>query len=189
MAERIFEPLGMTDTGFWVPEAKLDRLAAPCARDDRGALIAWDDRRPGGWSRPPVFEAGGGGLVSTAKDFHAFAAMLLDRGRHDSRPILSPESVAEMTRDQIAPEQKAASPFASGFWDTNGWGLGMSVTTARDGVGGPGRFGWAGGYGTAFEADPETGIVAILLMQRLMKAPDDLDIAREFLKLGYAAAA
>ena len=70
---------------------------------------------------PPAFASGGGGLVSTADDFLAFGRMMLDRGRHGTDRILARPTVELMTTDHITPEQKAASPFSPGFWDTDGW--------------------------------------------------------------------
>ena len=81
--ERIFNPLGMKDTGFSVPEAKLDRLAT-CYQTDpaTGGLVVFDEARGGRFARPPVFESGGGGLVSTVDDFLAFGRMMLNKGKH-----------------------------------------------------------------------------------------------------------
>ena len=189
LSERIFAPLGMNDTSFWVPEAKLDRLATCYQIDlDTGQLVVWDKARGGKWSRPPTFEAGGGGLVSTVDDYLAFCRMMLNGGRYGSERILTRASVEAMTSDQITPAQKAASPFFPGFWDNQGWGFGLSVTTEPDDISStPGRYGWAGGYGTTFIADPNSGLVAILLMQRLATGPDDFEINQQFLKLAYHA--
>jgi CubicO group peptidase (beta-lactamase class C family) len=184
---RIFAPLGMEDTGFFVPEEKIGRLAACYVRGEGDKLVRWEPR-DSPWSVPPSFEAGGGGLVSTADDYLAFARMMLGGGSYEGVRILGAESVAEMVSDQITPGQKAASPFFPGFWDTNGWGLGLSVTVAPDIYSdAPGRFGWTGGFGTVFAADPNRGMVALVLIQRLMGGPDDMAIADEFLRLAYAA--
>jgi CubicO group peptidase (beta-lactamase class C family) len=167
--ERIFEPLGMKDTGFSVPEAKLDRLAA-CYQVDAatGRLAVFDEARDGGWARAPVFESGGGGLVSTVDDYLAFCRMMLNKGKSGGERILSRLSVEVMTTDQITPEQKSASPFFPGFWDNHGWGFGVSMITRRDGVAAvPGRFGWDGGYGTSGYSDPQEDMVAILMTQSL----------------------
>jgi len=184
MAERIFEPLGMKDTGFFVSPEKLHRLATAYQRDEAGKLVVWDKARGGKWDGPPPFEAGGAGLVSTVDDFHAFARMMLSFGEHESKRILTRESVEAMTTDQITREQKAASPFYPGFWDNRGWGLGLSMTRAPDGSG---HYGWDGGYGTTYVANPARDTVAILLMQRMMAGPDDFVINLEFLKLAYEA--
>jgi CubicO group peptidase (beta-lactamase class C family) len=167
--KRIFEPLGMKDTGFSVPEAKLDRLAA-CYQIDAaaGKPVLFDEARGSQWARPPVFESGGGGLVSTVDDYLAFCRMMLNKGKNGGERILSRLSVELMTTDQITPEQKAVSPFLPGFWDNHGWGFGLSIITRRDGVAAvPGRFGWAGGYGTSGYSDPQEDMVAILMTQSL----------------------
>jgi CubicO group peptidase (beta-lactamase class C family) len=189
LEQRIFAPLEMQDTGFSVPQAKLGRFAT-CYRADppSGKLVVWDEARGGRWSRPPVFEAGGGGLVSTADDYFAFARMMLDHGMRDQHVILAPHSVEAMITDQITPAQKAASTFYPGFWDTRSWGFGLSMTTAPDDIAKvPGRYGWDGGYGTTYVADPHEDMVAILLTQRVMQGPDDSAINQEFLKLAYRA--
>ena len=190
LRERIFAPLGMKDTGFSVPEAKLDRLAT-CywtGGTGTGNLAVFDEARGGRFAKPPVFEAGGGGLVSTVDDYLAFSRMMLDKGRHGSERILSRLSVELMTTDHITPEQKAASPFFPGFWDNRGWGFGLSVITRRDDLAGvPGRFGWDGGYGTSGYSDPKEDMVAILMTQRLWDSPRLPDVHVDFWTLAYQA--
>jgi len=166
--ERIFEPLGMKDTGFSVPPANLDRLAtAYWPNAETGALELHDATADSRWSRAPAFQDGGAGLVSTVDDYLAFGQMLLDKGKHGSQRILSRLSVEAMTADQLTPEQKAASDSFPGFWDTRGWGFGVSIITRRDDIAAvPGRFGWDGGYGTSWSSDPNEDMVAILMTQR-----------------------
>src|SRR5436305_2374838 len=95
------------------------------------------------WSRPPPFPSGAGGLVSTIDDYLAFGQMMLSQGKHGGERILSRLSVELMTTDHITPEQKAASAFVPGFWDSRGWGFGVSVITRRDDLAAvPGRYGW-----------------------------------------------
>jgi CubicO group peptidase (beta-lactamase class C family) len=114
--------------------------------------------------------------------------MLLDRGRHGANRILARPTVELMTTDQITPEQKAASPFFPGFWDTVGWGFGMAVIARRDGLGpSPGSFGWNGGFNTCCFADPHEDVVAILLTQRLMTTPVAPDFYTDFWTLAYQA--
>jgi CubicO group peptidase (beta-lactamase class C family) len=186
LRERIFGPLGMRDTGFSVPDAAIDRLAACYARDPKsGALTVWDAARGGRYAHPPVFPSL---LVSTADDFLAFARMLLQHGRHTDVRIIERPSVELMMTDHITPEQKAASPFFPGFWDTKGWGFGGAVITRRDPTGAnPGGYGWSGGFGTNFIVDPAAEMVAILLVQRLMRSADDSALNEEFLTLAYQA--
>ncbi len=186
LQDRIFEPLGMVDTGFHVPAAKLDRLPVCYGTDMVTARMAVLDQARGGWaSRPPVFESGAGGLVSTAGDLLAFGRMMLGEGAGGAR-ILSRPAIELMTMDHIPAEQKAISPFFEGFWATCGWGLGMGVvTTRRDLAEGPGRFGWDGAFGTSWHVDPKEGLVGVLMVQR---RPDQLalpPVTRDFWTAAY----
>lgn len=98
----------------------------------------------------------------------SFARMLLAGGVHEGRRLLRAEAVHEMTRDQLTPQQKAASAstFFPGFFDTQGWGYGVAVTTTPDPVTKtPGRYGWMGGFGTSWINDPKRGLVAIVMTQ------------------------
>jgi CubicO group peptidase (beta-lactamase class C family) len=123
--ERIFEPLGMKDTGFSVPATKIDRLATSYWTNfQTGAFEVFDPAAGGQWSRPPAFPSGGGGLVSTIDDYLAFARMLLNKGTHGRERILSRPSVETMTTDHLTPEQKAASGLVGGYFETHGWGSG-----------------------------------------------------------------
>ena len=136
LRERLFEPLGMKDTAFSVPAAKLDRLATSYWTDPgTGAVVVYDPAEGGQWSRPPAFPSGGGGLVSTVDDFLAFAQMLLDGGKHGHDRILSRLSVEAMTTDQLTPEQKAASEI---------WPPASSTATAGDSA-----WPWSPGASTA----------------------------------------
>jgi len=167
LRERIFDPLGMVDTGFSVPTADLDRLAT-CYQDDpdTGALELYDGVEHSQWGRPPAFRNAADGLVSTVDDYLAFGRMLLDKGSHADGRVLSRPSVEAMTTDQLTPRQAES---AGGFLGPNrGWGFGVSVVTARDDVASvPGRFGWDGGLGTSWSSDPAEDVVAILMTQRL----------------------
>jgi CubicO group peptidase (beta-lactamase class C family) len=187
LQERIFAPLDMKDTAFSVPEAKLGRLAS-CYQFGTGRLAVYDEARGGRWTRPPAFPSGGGGLASTADDYLAFARMMLSRGRYGKERMLARPTVELMTSDQLTPEQKAASPFFPGFWDSHGWGFGLSVITRREGVGpSSGSFGWDGGFHTSCYVDPHEDMVAILLAQRLMTSPTPSDFYADFWTLAYQA--
>src|SRR6185503_20150313 len=134
---------------------------------------------------PPAFEAGGGGLVSTADDLLAFGRMMLNKGAHGPERILSRATVELMTMDQITPEQKARSPFFAGFWDECGWGLGLGVVTAhRDVARVPGSFGWDGAFGTSCWIDPAEQLVGVFLTQR---RPDMLGIPPSILDFWTSA--
>lgn len=190
LAERIFEPLGMSDTAFHVPPQKTGRLPALFATDfATGAVTVFDPAGTGSrFATPPTFESGAGGLVSTADDLHAFAAMMIGEGAHRGRRLLSRPSIALMTTDQITPEQKSRSPFAPGFWDDRGWGFGVSIVTHRGELAGtPGRYGWDGGYGTSWYVDPAEGLIGIFLSQRVWDAPVEPAELRDFWTTAYAA--
>lgn len=166
LSERIFEPLGMTDTGFQVPAAKLDRLPA-CYGTDMvtGNLVLLYEAGGGYAAGPPRFESGAGGLVSTGDDLLAFGRMMLVNGGGER--ILSRPTIELMTMDHLTSEQKAASPFFENFWNTRGWGLGLGIVTARNDVAEvPGRFGWDGAFGTSWYVDPREELVGVLMTQR-----------------------
>jgi CubicO group peptidase (beta-lactamase class C family) len=162
LAERLFGPLGMADTGFEVPASKLDRFTSYYRTGPAGGLELVD--APGGqWSSRPAFPSGAGGLVFTADDWHRFARMLLAGGSAGGRQLLSAGSVRQMTTDQLTPSQRDASRL---FLEGQGWGFGGSVDVeALDPWNVPGRYGWVGGTGTAAHVTASTGTVAILLSQ------------------------
>jgi CubicO group peptidase (beta-lactamase class C family) len=164
LAERIFAPLRMTDTGFRVPAEKLDRLPPYRGPD----LAPIDD---GLWTEPPIFPSGAGGLVSTLADWHRFGRMLLA----DGGGLLSPESVRLMTTDNLTQEQRQASTL---FLEGAGWGFGGAV--ARDG-----RYGWIGGTGTTAHVARSTGTIGILLTQVRMTGPTSTLLMREFWQYAF----
>jgi len=134
---------------------------------------------------PAIFEAGGGGLLSTADDYLKFCRMMLDKGRHAGGRILSRPSVELMTADQLTAAQKEdAKDF---FGDSAGWGFGMGVVTRRTELYGPGRFGWDGGYGTSAHSDPAEDLVGILLTQRMMDSPSPPKAFVDFWTSAYQA--
>jgi len=186
--ERIFEPLGMMDTAFSVPAAKIDRLATSYwTQPETGELEVYDPAE-GEWSSAPAFPSGGAGLVSTIDDYLAFGQMLQSHGKHGSERILSRPSVEMMTTDQLTQEQKATSGFVPRFFDSHGWGFGVSIVTRREELAGSvGTFGWAGGLGTSWCTDPREGIVGILLTQRAWTSPRPPDVCRDFWTLAYQA--
>ncbi len=161
LRERIFEPLGMSDTSFTVPSEKIDRLAGSYQLDEESGALRHlpDELKDGAW-------VGRDELASTVDDYAAFGRMMLDLGRHSGGRLLARPTVEVMITDQITPEQKAASPFFPGFWDNRGWGFGVSIVTRRDDISSvPGRFGWDGGTGTSWYADPAENLHAILFTQ------------------------
>jgi CubicO group peptidase (beta-lactamase class C family) len=187
--ERIFDPLGMKDTGFSVPASAIDRLATSYEVDPRtAALTLYDQAKGGEWSRPPAFPSAGGGLVSTIDDYFAFAQMMLSQGKHGRERILSRPSVEAMTTDHLTPDQKRASGLVDGYFDSHGWGFGMSMVTRRhDVVGSIGTFGWDGGLGTSWRTDPHEELVAILMTQRAWTSPTPPAFSLDFWTLVYQA--
>jgi CubicO group peptidase (beta-lactamase class C family) len=172
LRERIFGPLGMRDTDFFVPPSKLDRFAGVAYFTDpaSGEKTRMDaDGAASAYASPPVFPSGAGGLVSTVDDYFSFARMLLNGGVHGRRRLLSARSVRAMTSDQLTPEQRAASSFdyfMPGFFATRGWGYGVSVVTHPDDTSRvPGRYGWDGGFGTSWFNDPNRDLVGIVMTQ------------------------
>lgn len=164
----IFEPLGMQDSGFTVPIANLERVAT-CYQTDfgTGEVTPLKDARNDLLAKPCAFESGGGDqFVSTANDMLAFGRMMLNGGIYGKERILSRLSIEAMTTDQLTAEQKAVSPFFANFWDSRGWGLGVSMVTKRTEVAGvPGRFGWDGIFGTSLYMDPHEDMVGVLMAQ------------------------
>lgn len=170
MAERIFEPLGMRDTGFVLPAAERFRLASIYTRRD-GKLVPYPI--PMGkedYATPPAFESGGGGLLSTASDYARFASMLLARGKGHRTRILSRAAVDEMLSNHLAPAL-AARGFGGFQRIRPGYEFGYNgvVVTdpARAGVAlGRGSYLWDGAAGTWFWVDPENEVLFVGLIQR-----------------------
>jgi CubicO group peptidase (beta-lactamase class C family) len=176
---RLFEPLGMRDTGFWTPHA--GRLASAFRSAPGGGLEVWD--KPDGlWSGPRAFCDGAAGLVSTADDLLAFSRMLLRGGDG----LLPPDLVAAMTSDQLTPAQKAHGGLGPDFFTGVSWGFCTSVVTA-----GPraGAYGWAGGFGTTWLADPARDLTVIVLTQRMFDSPEPPPVHDALQAAAYEAAA
>jgi CubicO group peptidase (beta-lactamase class C family) len=169
---RIFEPLGMRDTGFWT--AQPGRLATSY-RAGPGGLAVWDGPG-GGWSRPPAFGDGAAGLVSTADDLLAFARMLLRGGP----PVLSADAARAMTSDQLTPAQKAHGGLGPDFFTGRSWSFGQAVADS-------GAFGWDGGFGTSWLVDPGPGLTVIVLTQRMFETSDPPQVHRDIQAAAYAA--
>ncbi|MDT4982790.1 MAG: hypothetical protein QOF95_280 [Pseudonocardiales bacterium] len=168
LTEQLFEPLGMVDTGFEVPQSKLGRLTSYYRTDPAGGLELVDGP-DGQWRSVPAFPSGGGGLVSTVDDWYTFGRMLLADGIFDGHRLLSAESVRQMTTDHVTQSQRDASVL---FLEGQGWGFGGSVDVADiDPWNVPGRYGWVGGTGTAAHIDPSSGSVTILLSQLELAGP------------------
>ncbi|MDP9869782.1 CubicO group peptidase (beta-lactamase class C family) [Streptosporangium brasiliense] len=196
LRERVFDPLGMKDTGFHVPAGKIDRLPPLYAPDPQtGEFHVWDEAAGGRVSRPPAFQGGGGGLVSTVDDYHAYFRMLLNHGMHGTERILSRPAVELMTTNRLTPEQQAARHamatdnvhMSFGQGQHGGWGFGMAVRTYRGDYAPIGQFGWDGGAGTSTYADPDNQLTGILLTQVGMSVPDSARLIHDFWTTLYQA--
>ena len=169
LAERVFAPLGMSDTGFEVPGAKRDRFTSYYRANPVGGLELADGP-DGQWSTLPQFPLGNGGLAGTADDWLAFGRMLLAEGTAaDGRRLLTADSVRLLTSDHTTPAQRDIGKL---FLEGQGWGFGGSVDIAAiDPWNMPGRYGWVGGTGTSAHITPSTGMIAILLTQVAADSP------------------
>jgi CubicO group peptidase (beta-lactamase class C family) len=162
--ERIFTPLEMIDTGFWVPQEKLARLVTMYAPHEGGGLQAAEGPEVDRTVPPSVF-SGGGGLLSTAADYLNFAQMLLNRGEFKGRRLLSRKTFEVLTTPHL-PFPPGAIAADQGF----SMGLGVGVLTdlsQGNRRGSLGSFGWGGAAGTRFWVDPQEDMLGILLVQTM----------------------
>lgn len=191
LRENIFEPLGMTDTAFWVQPEDVGRFAATYGAAREGLRLL-DDPQDSMYLKEPTFFSGGGGLVSTAGDYLKFARMLLGNGQSDGVRILGRKTLELMTSNHL-PDGKDLTECASGgFSETTyagiGFGLGFSVMLdpAEGQVSGtPGEFAWGGAASTAFWVDPIEDL-AFIFMTQLMPSTT-YNFRREFRAIVYGA--
>ncbi len=172
LMQRIFAPLGMADTDFYVPPQKRDRAAVVYRMDnEKNHLEPLPFKR---YDSAPDFCSGGGALISTADDYLKFARMMLNKGELDGTRLVSPATVELMCTNRLTPAQRAI-PFLGmiPMWEGMGFGLGVSVIDAPEklgflGMGGIGSFGWPGAFGTWWQADPANDLIMIYLIQNSM---------------------
>ncbi|MGW2827869.1 serine hydrolase domain-containing protein [Streptomyces sp. NPDC001286] len=178
LGERFFAPLGMTDTAFEVPPSKRHRFTSAYAPAPDGSPRL-SDTPDGQFSSVPRFRSGGGGLVSTADDWLAFARLLVNGGTTpDGHRLLTSTSVSRMTTNHLTAEQRDRATL---FLEGQGWGYGGQVdVTPSDPWNVPGRYGWVGGTGTTAHIVPPAGTVAILLTQAGMANPTPTPVMRDF---------
>jgi len=172
LRRHIFEPLGMVDTGFHVPDESASRFAANYARRADKSLRVEDDPETSSYRRPATFFSGGGGLVSTAADYLRFCQMLRRGGELDGTRLLGRKTIELMTQNHL-PEGKDLTDLAYGtFSETTyegvGFGLGFSVQldcAKSQLVGSPGEYAWGGAASTVFWIDPSEELIVIFLTQ------------------------
>ncbi|MFZ6648100.1 serine hydrolase domain-containing protein [Undibacterium sp. TJN25] len=181
--KHIFAPLGMVDTGFWVPEAEQHRIAEAFAQDPESGISV----KLLNVKRPPQFLSGGGGLVSTAADYLRFARMLLNNGKLDGVHIVSRKTIEFMSSDHLGQLPLARSGLSYLPGPGYGFGLGFAVRLTAGSAFTPGSVGdynWSGLGGTYFWIDPQQDMIAIWLMQ----APEQRAHYRQLYRnLVYAA--
>jgi CubicO group peptidase (beta-lactamase class C family) len=192
LRERIFEPLGMVDTGFHVRDDQADRLAACYALAPDDPLAPVDLPAASVFLEPPTFLSGGGGLVSTAHDYLRFMQMLLNGGEVAGVRVLGRKTVAYMTTNHLPTGDDLASMGQRVFSETTyegiGFGLGFSVMldpVRAAVVGSVGEFGWGGAASTMFWVDPREELVGLMLTQLLPSSAYPL--RREMKALTYQA--
>ena len=203
LRQRLFEPLGMVDTGFWVPDESADRLAtnyavpalSPFGVPDGAVgddMVPIDGGPDSTYRQPPGFESGGGGLVSTAADYLRFCRMLLQGGQLDGARILGRKTIEHMTRNQLPTGGDLGTMGQAVFSETSyegiGFGLGFSVMLdpARANVpGSVGEYAWGGAASTLFWIDPVEELIVIGLTQLMPSSA--YPIRREVRSMVYAA--
>ena len=170
--KNIFEPLGMKDTYFNVPESKANRLATVYTEDSLGNIIKWSHTfrhiDPDYPLMNTKYFSGGAGLSSTAFDYAVFMQMLLNGGMYNGHRILSKRSVEMMTSSQLK----------DGMFGDGGMGLGFGITGTKDEAKGPryaGSFSWGGYYGTTYWADPKAKLVCLFMTQQNPNSHGDIE--------------
>ncbi len=191
LEKRLFGPLGMADTGFFVPPAKASRLVVAYHWNPKTMKrIIVDPAQNSRFLTPPKVPSGAGGLVSTIDDYAKFGRMLLGYGALDGHRILSRKTVELMTQDYLTPEQRQRPFFQdASFWAGQGYGLGVSVVDNVARRGEPssvGQYGWNGAYGTLWVNDPKEGMTAVLMIQTSFDIPAPR-IQQDFRTLVYQA--
>lgn len=173
LQEQLFDPLGMVDTGFHVPDASIERFAANYARNSRKELVLIDDPQESSYRQQPTFLSGGGGLVSTLPDYLRFCQMLAHGGELDGRRILGRKTVELMTVNHLTGGGHM-SQFAlhGGYGEVGFEGMGFGLTmavglgpAATGIIGSPGEFMWGGAASTAFWVDPVEDLVVVFMTQ------------------------
>lgn len=190
LRERIFRPLKMADTSFFIPRAKKDRLAALYVLGTDGKLMRVGDEpltlgevvisAAYPYERDDEFFSGGAGLISTARDYTRFLQMLLNGGEFDGVRLLQPETVQQMTSDQIGTLRMNIDMYGDRF----GYGFGvLSEAGKRWDAASTGSYSWGGLFHTYFWVDPKKDLIGVLMTQ--VFAASELPLLEEFKKRAY----
>jgi CubicO group peptidase (beta-lactamase class C family) len=191
---RLFEPLGMTDSGFWCPSEKIDRFASCYMPRPGGGLQTQDDAGKSTYAAPPNLESGGGGMISTAHDYLRFCAMMLNGGTLDGVQILSPKTVALFSLNHLPDNKELADMAPAGNFSESGYsgigfsiGCGVNINVAKTRLPGTlGEFFWGGAAATAFWIDPKEEL-AVVFMTQVIGSEVRLTLRRDLRTLVYSA--
>jgi CubicO group peptidase (beta-lactamase class C family) len=190
LKDRIFDPLGMDDTAFYVAEDKLDRLSAIYGPSENGGIQELDNPGVNKYKRPLTNFSGGGGLTSTAADYLKFCQMMLDGGSSNGGRILAPKTIEMMTSNHLPDDLLQGEVKESGVDYSQGCGFGLGfrviLDIAEHGIiGSDGSYSWGGAASTVFWIDPIEDLIAIMLTQFMPSS--QYPIRREFQVATYQA--
>jgi CubicO group peptidase (beta-lactamase class C family) len=192
---RLFEPLGMNDTAFWVPSDKTERFTSCYQPEGKGpGLKLQDDARESTYATPPKLESGGGGLVSTAHDYLRFCRMMLNGGTLDGVQILGPKTVALFSLNYLPEGREIADLALPGMFSESGYagvgfslGCGVNVNVAKTRLPGSlGEYFWGGAAATAFWIDPKEELTVVFMTQ-VIGSEARLSLRRDLRTLVYSA--
>lgn len=194
LRSRLFEPLGMDDTAFYVPSDKLDRFSSCYQPEKGGGLKLQDDAWDSTYAAPPALESGGGGLVSTAHDYLRFCRMMLNGGTLDGVQILSPKTVALFSLNYLPDGREVADMALPGMFSESGYagvgfslGCGVNVDVAKTRLPGSlGEYFWGGAAATAFWIDPKEELTVVFMTQ-VIGSEARLTLRRDLRTLVYSA--
>ncbi|MEY4256222.1 MAG: hypothetical protein RLZZ141_1449 [Pseudomonadota bacterium] len=191
---RLFEPLGMVDTGFHCPPEKISRFSSCYVPGEGGGLKLQDDAQKSSYAKPPLLESGGGGLVSTTKDYMRFCQMMVKGGALDGVRILSPKSVALFSLNHLPGNQDLTELAPAGAFSESGYsgigfslGCGVNIDVAKTRLPGTlGEYFWGGAASTAFWIDPKEDLTVVFMTQ-VIGTDARLTLRRDLRTLVYSA--
>jgi CubicO group peptidase (beta-lactamase class C family) len=191
---RLFEPLGMIDTGFHCPPEKISRFSSCYVPGDNGGLKLQDDAQESSYAKPPLLESGGGGLVSTIHDYMRFCQMMVKGGALDGVRILSPKSVALFSLNHLPGNQDLTELAPAGAFSESGYGgigfslgCGVNIDVAKTRLPGTlGEYFWGGAASTAFWIDPKEDLTVVFMTQ-VIGTDARLTLRRDLRTLVYSA--